>query len=215
MALAAAAGFAAAWQERRRARVLTATAALLLAAGAWRVGVEGPWTRPRLFGVLQTVANLQADARYLAGAMTREAYLARFDRGEGGKFSPPAIERLVARVKEATSPADPVLVFGFAGGGVLARAERVSASRFFWSRPVVLEFAADRPDYGSMGLLADLHHTPPALVALQKHDWGLAEATTPDSIDFFMNHPALRAWLEAGYVPDYEDAAFAVWRKKG
>ena len=26
--------------------------------------------------------------------------------------------------------------------------------------------------------------------------------------------PALREWLGAGYRPDYEDHAFAVWRRK-
>jgi hypothetical protein len=29
-----------------------------------------------------------------------------------------------------------------------------------------------------------------------------------------MDHPALRSWLEAGYVPDYEDDVYAVWRRK-
>jgi hypothetical protein len=214
LALAGAAGLAAMWEARGRARILAGVVGLALLAGVWRVGVEGPWSRPRLLGLPQAAANIADDVRYLRGGMTRDDYLARFDRGDGGKFSPAAIDRLAGRVRETTAATDRVLVFGFAGGGVLARAQRVSASRFFWSRPVVLEFAADRPDYGSMGLLADLHHTPPALVALQKHDWGLAEATTPDSIDFFMNNPALRAWLEAGYAPDYEDAAFSVWRKK-
>lgn len=215
LALAGAAGFAAAWQERRRARPFTIGIGLILIAGIWRVGVEGPWSRPRLLGLPQSVANTIDDVRYLRGDLTREAYLARFDRGDGGKFSPLAIDRLAARVREQTTLGDPIYVFGFAAGGVLARTERESASRFFWSRPVVLEFAADRPGYGSMGLLADLHHAPPAIVALQKHDWGLAEAATPDSIDFFLNQPALRAWLEAGYEPDYEDAAFSVWRRKG
>jgi hypothetical protein len=29
-----------------------------------------------------------------------------------------------------------------------------------------------------------------------------------------MNQPQLRAWLEAGYTLDYEDTAYAVWRRK-
>ncbi len=215
LALAGAAGVAAVWRERQGARPLAILAGLLLLAGAWRVGTDGGWARPRLFGVPRSLASVADDVRYLSGGMTRDAYLGHFDRGDAGKFSLLAIDRLAARVLETTSPADCIYVFGFAAGAVLARTERQSASRFFWSRPVVLEFAADRPGYGSAGLLADLNRHAPAIVALQKHDWGLAEATTPDSIRFFMNNPGLRAWLEAGYAPDYEDAAFAVWRRKG
>ena len=140
--------------------------------------------------------------RYLTGGLSRPAYLARFDTGEAGKFSPVAIDRLVEHARLVTTPGpENILVFGFAAGAVLMQTNRPSASRFFWSRPVVLEFAADHPGYGSAGLLADLQVHRPAIVALQKHDWGLAEATTQDSITFFMNHPALRSWLEAGYVP--------------
>ena len=171
-------------------------------------------TRPRLFGLPQAVTNLSDDLSYARGSMSRETYLSRFDRGEGGKFSLLAIDRLTARIGELTSPTDRVYVFGFAGGGVLVKSHRQSVSRFFWSRPVVLEFESGRPGYGSSGLLADLTRTPPAVVALQKHDWGLAEKTTPDSIQFFINQPQLLAWLEAGYSLDYEDAAFVVWRRK-
>ena len=212
LALAAAAGLAVAWRERQRSRVIAIAAGLLVIAGAARVGVEG--AAPRLFGLPQAVANVADDLSYARGSISRETYLARFDRGERGKFSPLAIERLADRVQEVAPPGDRIYVFGFSGGGVLVKTARLSASRFFWSRPVVLEFEAARPGYGSAGLLADLSRNMPAVVALQKHDWGLAEATTPDSIQFFMNQPQLRAWLEAGYVLDYEDTAYAVWRRK-
>jgi hypothetical protein len=216
LALAGAAGLAAAWQARKPFRIPTVVVALVLLWGVWRVGVDGPITRPRLFGIPQSVANVADDVSYLRGFMTREDYLKRYDRGEGGKFSLLAIDRLVSRIRELTRPSDRALVFGFAGGGVLVKSDRQSASRFFWSRPVVLEFEAGRQGsrYGSAGLLADLKRAQPAVVALQKHDWGLAETTTPDSIQFFMNQPQLRGWLEAGYALDYEDGAFAVWRRK-
>ena len=214
LALAGAAGLAAAWQERHRARAIIAITAVLVVAGLWRVGVQGDWSRPRLFGAPQAVENVMADLSYARGSISREAYLSRFDRGEGGKFSLLPIDRLVARIGELTSPEERAFVFGFAGGGALVKANRQSASRFFWSRAVVLEFESQRPGYGSAGLLADLNRTRPPVVALQKHDWGLAEKTTPDSIHFFMNNSQLRAWLEAGYSLDYEDAAFAVWRRK-
>jgi hypothetical protein len=213
LALAAGAGLAATWEERRRAPLIAIPAAALVLLGLVRVGVEGP--SPRLFGLPQAVANVRDDISYIQGTIARETYLDRFDRGEGGKFSPIGIERLAARANEIAAPADRIYVFGFSGGGVLVKARRQSASRFFWSRPVVLEFESGRPGYGSAGLLEDLSRTTPAIVALQKHDWGLAkEYHDPDSIQFFMNQPQLRAWLEAGYTLDYDDAVYSVWRRK-
>ncbi len=105
-----------------------------------------------------------------------------------------------------TSPADPIFVFGFSGGSVSWKSERASSSRFFWSRPVTTGFAADREGYGWKGLLMDLQRRPPAIVALQKEEWR--------SEEFFMQTPALRAWLDAGYVFDYGTAGFSVWRAK-
>lgn len=212
LALAGAGGLAAAWRARQTRPALAVVAALGIIAGAWRVGDEGDWTRPRLFGVPQAIENLALDLRYLRGTMTRDQYLARFDRGDGGKLSPQSVEHLADRIA-ATPSSDTSLVFGFSAGSVLSRAERVSASRLFWSRVVVLEFAADRPGYGSRAFFDDVQRSRPAIVALQKHDWGLAE-TIPDSIDFFLNHPQLRPWLDAHYVPDYEDGAYAVWRRR-
>ncbi|HEX5069367.1 MAG TPA: glycosyltransferase family 39 protein [Vicinamibacterales bacterium] len=212
LALAGAGGLAFAWRHRHQRRMPAAIAALGLIAGLWRVGDEGSWTTPRLFGVPEAASNLAFDLRYFRGEIARDEYLARFDRGDGGKLSPDSVERLASRIAK-TPAADTSLVFGFSAGSVLSRAERVSASRFFWSRVVVMEFAADKPGYGSAAFLAELQRNRPAVVALQKHDWGLAE-TIPDSIDFFLNHPQLRAWLDATYVPDYEDDAYAVWRRK-
>jgi hypothetical protein len=218
LALAGAAGLVAASRMARRnptTRLVAILTGAVLVAGAWRVGTEpGAVWRPRLFGVPQAAANFVYDLRRVTGDISEETYLARFDRGEGGKYSPAAVRRLADRVRETTASSDPIYVFGFASGGVLAAAERRSASRFFWSRPVILEFAADRPGYGSSGLLQDLQARPPALVALQRRDWGLAEASVPSSLDYFMRTPALRAWLEAGYAPDSQDDLFVVWRRR-
>lgn len=217
LALAAGAGLDAVWRQRGiRSWLLPSGVAILLLVGAWRVGVEpGPWYQPRLFGIPQAAANVADDMRYLTGRMSRDEYLTRFDK-EGGKYSPPAIDRLVRTVTNAKEVRAPLYVFGFASGAVLVQAGAESASRFFWSRPVVLEFAAERPGYGSAGLLADLQRNPPSIVALQKQDWGILRgpATEPDSLMFFMNTPPLRSWLEAHYAPDYDDGFFAVWRRK-
>lgn len=212
LALAGAAGAAWAWHRGAVMR-LALTACLVL--GAWRVGTEpAPAWQPRLAGLPQLAENLGFDLRALTGSVTRESYLERFGTGDRGKYSPLAVDALAQFVAAHSTPADSVYVFGFASGGVYATSERRSASRFFWSRPVVLEFAADQRGYGSTGLLEDLIGDPPAIVALQKRDWAIGEATVPNSIDFFMHTPPLRDWLNAGYVFDHEDTVFSVWRRK-
>jgi hypothetical protein len=198
LALTAAAGFATlAW---RSAWIRIGVAGLLL-AGLWRVGTE-PVRGPRLGGLPELVDNVRFDTAHARGRLDRIAYLGRF---KGPKFDALEIDNL-ARYLRATSPSDPVFVFGFSGGSVCWKSGRVSASRFFWSRPVISEFEAGRPGYGSAGLLADLQRRPPVVVALQKEEWR--------SQAFFMGNTALRAWLEAGYVFDRETAMFTVWRRK-
>lgn len=211
LALTAAAGLVAGWQGRTRMLI---AAALVL--GFWRVGVESQaaWM-PRAFGLPQAAANAAFDMRYLTGSIARDEHLERFSREEGGKFSPRAIERLAEYVRRSTPARSPIYVFGFASGGVYVKTRRESASRFFWSRPVVLEFEGHRPGYGSKGLREDLERSMPSILALQKQDWGLAEAVTKNSIDFFKDTPVLREFLDAHYVPDYEDNVFEVWRRKG
>jgi hypothetical protein len=213
LALAAASGIAIAWQARALWRLGLVAAVVV---GLWRVGVEpSPLWRPRLGGLPQAVGNLRLDFDRLMGKSDVRAYRSRFGgAGETGKFSVTAVDDLTARIRQTTSPADRVLVFGFAGGGVLARSGRMSASRFFWSRPVVVEFAQDVPRYGSRGLLAELMQNRPAVVALQRRDWGIGEPAVPDSAEFFMANDALRGWLEAGYALEEDAGVFAVWRRR-
>ncbi len=199
LALAAAAGLAT--LALRPAWVRAAVAALLL-VGLWRVGDE-PVAGPRLGGLPGLVANVRFDAARARGAIDRATYLRRF---KGQKFDALEIDDLSQSLR-AVPASDPVMVFGFSGGSVCWKSGRVSASRFFWSYPVIAEFEAGRPGYGSAGLLADLRRRPPAVVALQKEEWR--------SHAFFMGNGALRAWLEAGYIFDRESAMFVVWRRKG
>jgi hypothetical protein len=200
LALAASAGLSTLAGSRRRVRY--AVAALLLAA-VWRVGSDTPVWGLRLASVPGLVENVRYDLRYLRGAVDRDTYLERF---RGQKYDAEGIAKLVKYVRNTTHPTDFVFVFGFSGGSVGWGSERASSSRFFWSRPVIIEFASDRPGYGSRGLLADLIRRPPAIVALQKEEWR--------SYDFFMNNDGLRHWLEAGYLVDQETRMFSVWRRK-
>ena len=84
---------------------------------------------------------------------------------------------------------------------------------------MVIEFATDTPGYGSSALLSDLTRERPAVVALQKQDWGAAPgAAIPsfelNSREFFHRHPGLQAWLESGYTLERETALFEIWRRR-
>ena len=210
-ALAAAAGLGLASLRTRPARHRYLVVAVIL-VGLWKIGDEPPAVGVlRLGGLPQLARNIQFDLAYLRGRLDRATYLARFG---AGKFDAAATDEVIAYVKAQTTPADSVFVFGFSGGTIGAWSGRRSPTRFFWSRPVILEFAADRPGYGSAGLLRDLERDPPALVVLQKYDWRFGESL-PNSAEFFQSTPALRAWLDAGYQPDRETAMFAIWKRRG
>jgi hypothetical protein len=157
----------------------------------------------RLGSLPGLIDNVRYDLQYVRGRLDRDVYLSRF---RGQKFDALEIDRLARYVRATTAREDPVFVFGFSGGSVCWKSERRSASRFFWSRPILIEFASDRPDYGSAGLLRDLQRASPVIVALQKEEWR--------SRDFFMSNAPLRTWLEAGYTLDRETPMFSVWRRK-
>jgi hypothetical protein len=200
MALVASAGLATLRTQRRPVRL---GAAALLVASLWRVGSDTPVWGLRLASIPGLIDNVRYDLAHLRGRLDRETYLKRF---KGKKHDADENEQLVRYIRQHTSAEDPVFVFGFSGGSVCWKSERVSSSRFYWSRPVIIEFASGVPGYGSAGLLADLRRRPPAVVALQKEEWG--------SRDFFMSRDPLRSWLEAGYLLDWETPMFSVWRRK-
>jgi hypothetical protein len=200
MALAASVGFA---SLRTHHGVVRCGVGLLLVAAMWRVGADTPLWGLRLASMPGLIENVRYDLAHVRGRVDRDTYLTRF---KGQKHDAFENEQLVRYIRERTSADEPIFVFGFSGGSVCWKSERVSSSRFYWSRPVFIEFAAGVPGYGSMGLLADLQQRPPAIVALQNEEWR--------SKDFFMNNAALRSWLEAGYALDRETSMFSVWRRK-
>jgi hypothetical protein len=149
------------------------------------------------------IHNARFDWTYARGRLDRETYLGRF---RGAKHDALEVDDLARYVRDTTSPDDRIFVFGFSGGSICWKSGRVSASRFFWSRPILIEFGVGRPGYGSAGLLADLQSQAPVVVALQREQWG--------SQSFFMNNAALRAWLEANYILERDSPMFAVWRRR-
>jgi len=187
---------------------IVAIAAVVL--GLWRVGVETPTLGFRLGGLPQLAQNVAFDLERAFGRVDDATYLSRFSQG---KFDAAANDEMIRYVRDATMPKDSVLVFGFSGGSIGAWSERRSPTRFFWSRPVMIGFGDGQPGYGRDAFLRDLQRDPPALVVLQKIDWHVGEPNLPNSAEFFLSDPQLRAWLEAGYVLDRETPMFAVWRR--
>jgi hypothetical protein len=199
LACTCAAGFAA---LRGRAIWVRVAAAALVVAGLWRVGAD-PTLAIRWGGMPALIETVMRDVSYARGRLDRETYLGYV---KGKKLDALAIDNLARHVRDTTSTSDAIFVFGFSGGSVGFKSGRESASRFFWSRPILIEFAAGEPGYGSAGLLADLQRSKPVLVALQREQW--------ESERFFLQQPGLRAWLEEAYVLEEDAPMFSVWRRK-
>jgi len=189
-------GMAASWVSR-------AMVIAVVALGLWRVGAEVPTGGLRLGGLPGLVDNFHFDLGRATGAIDQETYLARFS---GIKHDPLENFRLTNYLIETTTDTESVFVFGFSGGSVGWLSGRRSPTRFFWSHPVTIEFAAGTPGYGSAGMLTELQADPPTVVVLQREQWR--------SLEFFLGQPALRVWLEQGYQPAHESPMFSVWRRR-
>jgi hypothetical protein len=190
------------------------------AAAAWRA--LGPLSRAALFLVLATgvvrvnqfdkwAASTLYDVDHVRGRTTREQYLSKFGgQRPTDKFSALASWQLGERLRADTSPLDRVLVLGFSPGALVG-ADRQSASRFFWSRPLIVGFNEGRPGYGAAGLLAELTKWRPAVVALQQRDWPVEGI---DSATWFSRQPALRAWLTDGYRQVADTGTYFIWKRR-
>jgi hypothetical protein len=175
----------------------------VIAVGAWRAG-DDPF--PKLAG------NVWHDTQYVLGRIDRRTHLARYGGArDEDKYSALDNMDVGAFLASKTKPDDTVYVFGYSPGAYVY-ADRRSASRFFWSRPVILDFNREEPRYGVAGLLTDLQRSQPAYVILQEHDWA---PDVQDSGPFFLSHPLLSGWLHAGYrqVPLID--GFTAWERNG
>lgn len=197
------------------APLFTSWRARPMAAGVALVVLGAMCTRQGEWGHLpKLIENTRADWTALIGGSDRDVYLARFVGGELSKFVALEVENLSAEVRTTTSPDEAIYVFGYSPG-VLLKGQRRSASRFHWSRPIVMEFAAGTPGYGSAGLLADLTREHPSIVALQKQDWGRPNGKgEPNSAAFFHGNGDLDTWLTSGYALEYETPLYEVWRRR-
>jgi hypothetical protein len=200
-ALAVAAGIGAAVALPALPRVVRWVVVLLIAVGVWRVN-----DFPKLG------SNVWHDVRYLTGSIDRRTYLARYGgQREIDKYSALDNLDLGSMLASRANPGETVFVFGFSPGAYVY-AGRHSASRFFWSRPVILGFNAGDPRYGPAGLLADLQRNHPIVIVLQNHDWS---PDVTDSAPYFLAQPGLAGWLRANYheVPSID--GFNAWLLNG
>jgi hypothetical protein len=150
------------------------------------------------------------DVAHLAGRSDRATYLARFAGRPGDKYSAPDVAELGGWLRERSTAPDSVYVFGFSSGAYVLSGRR-SASRFFWSMPVINRFNDGRPGYGPTGLLEDLSVRRPRLVALQRDDFGPGKQ--PDSRAWFYSDPELRAWLRGNYRPAGSFDRYELWER--
>jgi hypothetical protein len=196
-ALALAAGLTGAWASSR-SRWLTRTIVLALVL----IATARIATLPKL------IENTRFDWQGLRGSISRDAYLSHFGNADSGdKYSALAVSRLAALITARTAPTDRIFVFGFSPWAYVGSA-RVSASRFFWSRPVIIGFEDGRPGYGVSGLLDSLQKTMPRVVVLQERDW---DPDVTNSADFFLADPRLSSWLHDNYVETDRLHNFRVW----
>lgn len=184
---------------RTRWRAVNWAAVAVLAVAVWRVN-----DFPKL------VSSTWLDARHAVGQTPARDHLARYGDRATRKYSALAMSELAAVLRERSAPGERVFVFGFSSAAYV-EADRVSASRFFWSRPVIVGFNAERPGYGAAGLLEDLRAHPPAIVALQQRDW---YPDVDDSARFFMANIPLAGWLRASYERVGGPAGFDVWARR-
>jgi hypothetical protein len=202
-ALALAAGVAAAAGLAPLPKIVRWIVVLALAVAVWRVG-DDPF--PKL------ARNVWHDTQYMVGRIDRRTHLARYGGLRGmDKYSVLDNLDLGTYLGAHTRREDTVFVFGYSPG-VYVYADRRSASRFFWSRVVILDFNHGNPRWGVNGLLAELSRAQPAFVVLQKHDWS---PDVQDSAPFFLSQPALAGWLHAGYHPVALGDAFDGWERNG
>jgi hypothetical protein len=198
-ALALAAGVGLTLALNPAPRLVRGLVVLLVAYGAWRVN-----DFPKL------AANIAHDLEYVTGRIDRRTHLARYGgQRDVDKYSALDNMDLGAFFSTRTKPDETVYVFGYSPGAYVY-ADRRSASRFFWSRPVILDFNREDPRYGVAGLLADLQQRRPAYVVLQRHDWS---PDVQDSAPFFLSQPAVAGWLRAAYheVPVID--GFDAWER--
>ena len=161
----------------RYARLIAVGLLALVAVGVWRVNQFPKLVEQTLF-----------DARYALGRIDRRRTSRALRRRRGSISAlrrPGWLTRSCAAQRDrriastsSASPARPT-----------STPDRASASRFFWSRPVIVGFNGERPGYGVDGLLDDLQRQRAGDRRAAAEGLGARRRRLGD---FFMAHAAAR-----------------------
>lgn len=151
-----------------------------------------------------------ADAEYLGGSLTREAFLRTFEPSEYA-----VTEEAAARyVREHSGPEDGVLVWGLSPG-IYALSDRPPATRYVFHKLLVTDAPVSRMWPGVDGRRARfmdrLRAAPPLYVLVGRGDRNGFEPM--DSYTTMMRFPDLRDFLQMGYHPETQIGRFIVLRR--
>lgn len=188
--------------EHVRSRVtwmVWVTAALLAAVAVGRV-ISFP----------KAIEATAWDVARMRGHVSATAYLERFAGRPGDKYSAPDVRRLGDWIGARTVPGQTVYIFGFSPAAYVYSGRR-SASRFFWSMPLVIGYKSGEAGYGPEGLLQQVERSQPSIVAVQRDDAGANER---DSYTWFMNEPQLVAWLTKRYRRVESWPRYDIWERR-
>ena len=150
----------------------------------------------------------------LLGRIDRRTHLAQYGGARDvDKYSALDNRDLGAFLASHTAPDETVYVFGFSPGAYVY-ADRRSASRFFWSRPVILDFNRERSARtGSPACAPISSAAQPAYVVLQQHDWS---PDVQDSAPFFLSQPRARRLAARRLSPGVRSIdGFEAWERNG
>ena len=174
------------------------------------VGLAGLCALVALEGT-RWIGAYRPDARYLAGAIGRDEYLAGFE----GTFSPATEERAARWIDDHSAPGDGILVWGLSPG-IYALADRHPVTRYPFHKVLLTDapFSRLMPglDERRADLLRRLAADPPALVLVGRHDRNGFEPD--DSFHSMLQFEELRQLLQNDYVPMTEIDRFLVLRRR-
>jgi 4-amino-4-deoxy-L-arabinose transferase-like glycosyltransferase len=119
--------------------------------------------------VRRVAAQTAWDTRHLFGGLGRQEYLELFQsRTTPRPFSAADNERLAEYIRSHTAPEERIFIFGMTAGAYF-QSGRLPASRFLFVYPAVSNLV-DRPEFRVETLAAELGHSAPRYIVLQRHN---------------------------------------------
>ena len=160
-------------------------------------------------GSIRRAASMIAwDARYVSGALDRDAYLGRFRSREAESFSAEDNARLADYVRAHTVPDDRIFVFGMSAGTYFL-SDRLPASRFLWAYAPSSRML-DRPEFRLETLADSLGRVAPRYIVLQRHN---GDSFSGWRAEDAFGSPAMQSVLRA-YHQDATIGDFVLYRRE-